>query len=83
MVLFIKYKLFIFQLIVFYITKKLDTGNSKDFAFAVQYMVKMVITSFKYDNKLLPDRGVGKVFDQVNFLSSDGPNCNVKRHFAR
>ncbi len=57
------------QLIVFYITRKFDTGQPKDFSFAVTYTVKMILTSYKYDNRLLPDRGVGKVFDQVNFVT--------------
>ena len=47
-------------------THKLDSGDAKDFGVAVHLMVKMVITSFKFDNALNSSRGIGKVFDTVS-----------------
>ena len=55
-----------FQLIIHYVTHKLDSLDAKDFGVAVHLIIKMIITSFKFDNTLNSSRGIGKVFDTVS-----------------
>jgi hypothetical protein len=57
---------FLFQLIVFYITTKVESGDAKSFDDAARYVAKMLVTSHIYDNILNPHRGIGRVFDVVS-----------------
>jgi len=65
---------FFFQLIVTYLRQKLTDkrcdllGNNEAVQIVAKHLVDMIIMSYRFDNDLVPERGIGKIFDAVSLV---------------